>query len=216
MVYGPAGPMRRRWPIGSAWPNLLLASDSLIRATSGAPGLVVLVERAAAPERDVQRLDIARAHGIAERAVRLGGPSRGRLERRAVLVAIAAQRQLAREGGSRDAGHAPHRLERVLEEPKRGGILVESVTDGLHLHGEQPRRIEAGGNREQTLKAPQQQSRAHEQHERQRDFRDDERAASAPVPAAGGPGALLEIPGVIVARRLQLPGSGRRPARSAW
>ena len=100
MVYGgpSVGPMRRRWPIGSTPGNLRLASDSLISATQRRAGPVVLVEQPAAPERNAHRLEVARAHGVAERAVTLRRVVGGtRLEVHAVLVEVAAQRQLAGE-----------------------------------------------------------------------------------------------------------------------
>jgi len=122
---------------------------------------------------------------------------------RAVLVHVAAQRQLARERGGRDARYAPDRLERRVEEPIGGAGLVESVTDDLHLHREQPRRVEARRDREQPLEAPEQQSGADEQHERKRHLRDDERAADAPVSAGRVSRAMLQVLMRIAARRLQ-------------
>jgi hypothetical protein len=57
--------------------------------------------------------------------------------------------------------------------------------------------------REQALQAPQQQSRAHEQYQGQRDFHDDQRAARAPLATGGARRAVLEVLVRIVAGSLQ-------------
>ena len=74
-----------------------------------------------------------------------------------------------------------------LREEPMGGILIESAPGSLHLHREQVRRIESRRDREQALQAAQQQSRAHKQHEGERDLRDDECAARQLAPTGGMP-----------------------------
>ena len=62
----------------------------------------IVARRAARPRRsgNAHRLDVARADGVAEHAVRLGRLRRSGLEVHAVLVQVAAQRQLAGERGA--------------------------------------------------------------------------------------------------------------------
>ena len=56
------------------------------------------------------------------------------------------------------------------------------------------RRVEPGRDGEQALQAAQQQPRAHEQDERERDFRDDERATGRKVAAGGAARASRRPP----------------------
>jgi hypothetical protein len=55
----------------------------------------------------------------------------------------------------------------------------------VYLHREQSRRVESALDREQPVEAPQQQPRAYQQYERERNFRNDKRSTRASVSAAG-------------------------------
>ncbi len=71
-------------------------------------------------------------------------------------------------------------------------VVVEPVPRLLHLHGEHVRRVEPRIDREQTLEAPQQQSRAHQQHYGKRNLGDDQRAARKLIATRGAPRTLLQ------------------------
>ena len=94
----------------------------------------------------------------------------------------------------------------------RRAVLAESATGRLHLHREQVRRIEAHRNREQVLQAAQQQTRRHEQHERERDLGDDERAARRTSTAGGASRADLQVALRIVSHGLQRRNHAERQA----
>ena len=129
---------------------------------------VMRIEHAAAPERDAKRLEVLRGDGVAQRrAIVRRQPGRRRrssvaiaLEMDAVHVYRAAQRQQAGERRRRDAGNAPHRLERPLEEGVPGAVGAIPPPRLLHFEREQVRRIETDVDREDALQAPQQQSGA--------------------------------------------------------
>ena len=74
---------------------------------------------------------------------------------------------------------ASHRVQCLVEEPSAETTVGESLAGRLDLHRDQLRRIETGIDREQPLQAPEKQSGAHEQRQRERDFGHDERATSS-------------------------------------
>src|ERR1700694_6216369 len=84
---------------------------------------------------------------------------------------IAAQRQLTGEPSRYYSRNLTYRLQGLREEPVIDTVVAESVTGCLHLHCEQVRRVKAGSNREEPLQTAQQQSRTHQQHQRQRHLR---------------------------------------------
>src|SRR5262249_15495556 len=99
-------------------------------------GPVVVVEQTAAPKRDVHRLEVSRAHRVTKYAVPPRGLDGSRLEARAILVEVSAQRQLTRERYGCDTRHLPNTSEYPGEELVPGAVRAQTVPGRLHLHRE--------------------------------------------------------------------------------
>ena len=121
-------------------------------------GRIVIVEQAARKEPDPRGFDVAGIHGVPVRSIRLLGLRGGCGEVDAVLVALAAQRQLTGEPRGHDARHASNGVELTFVQPLGGRVCVVLVSDHLDLHGDQPVRIETDRHREQVLQRPEKQS----------------------------------------------------------
>ena len=98
-----------------------------------------------------------------------------------------------------DERHARQRLEAgeqiaVERQPVIGRLVFLRQRD---LQREQVVRTEARIDREHREEAAQQQPRAERQHDRQRDFRDDQRAAQPALAAPGG-GAAARRPSATI------------------
>src|SRR5258708_2559428 len=121
-------------------------------------GAVVLIEQAATAQRNVHDLEVTWTHAVAKHIVSVGGLCCVSVKMCAVLVSIAAERQLTGERGLGDARHTSDCFDRLGKEPMRPSIVPETTSGGLYLHGQQPGGVEACGNREQAFQASQQQS----------------------------------------------------------
>ena len=98
-----------------------------------------------------------------------------------VDIDVAAQRQERRECRCGNARNTADRLQGLIEKLVSGCVGVELAAGFLDLHREELRRVESHLDGEDSLETAQQKARAHEKHERQRDFGDNERAADRPV-----------------------------------
>ena len=93
----------------------------------------MLVQQAAAAQRDSHRLQVPRCHRIPEGRVAVAI-----LESGAVLaIAVAAQRQEAGKRRSGNTGNLPYRFQCLREELLPGAVTVVSVPGCLHLHRQQ-------------------------------------------------------------------------------
>src|SRR5258706_2891192 len=101
-------------------------------------GAVVLIEQAATAQRNVHRLQITWSHAVAKHIVSVSGLCCVSVKICAVLVSIAAERQLTGERGLVDARHTSDCFDRLGKEPMRPAIVMVVVPRGLYLHGEQP------------------------------------------------------------------------------
>src|SRR5262245_50427401 len=115
------------------------------------------------------------------------------------IVAVSAQRQLTTKCRLADTVNLAHRFQRVGEKPIRRS-LVEPASRCLHLHRQQIRAVEPRMDREELLNAAQEQSSIHEQHQRERYFRNDERTAHHLAAARSPPRALLKLNLKLAAR----------------
>ena len=122
-----------------------------------------------------------------------------------MLKLAAAQRQ-GHDGVRRaDAGQRAQARQQLIEKREARGILRVARVRQRQLERERLLGFETGIDRLQADKAPDQQTRAGEQHDGQRQFDDDQRAAKARAAAAGhGPAsALLQRGGEPAARRVE-------------
>ena len=131
------------------------------------------VEEAAATQWEVDCFKVARAYRITKHVI---GYFRIVTLRDAVLVVIAAKRQLTGKGCAHDAGHLPDRLQGLREEMVVS-LLVEAAIRGVHLHCEQAAGVEAWADRKQMVEPAPQQAGADQEHKSKRNLGDDERAA---------------------------------------
>src|SRR5467141_711040 len=97
---------------------------------------IVLVEQAAAAERNAHGFKIVRGDGIAKAGVITGGTVVV-LELYAISVQVPAERQLAGERCRLDAGNVAYGFEGLSEEPVPNTVVVKSATGLLYLHREQ-------------------------------------------------------------------------------
>ena len=100
-----------------------------------------------------------------------------------------------------------------MEELLAANVRIEAVTGLLHLHGEDMRAIESGIGGEQPLQTVQQQARAHQEHQRKRDFGHDQRASGESITSA----VRCEVccsPTADRGATREWPAPIRRPARS--
>src|SRR4029077_2792861 len=164
-------------------------------------GDVVIVDRAPGEKRNAHGFEISRAHGISERAISLFGQVRRRFEADAVLVAVAAQRDLAGESRRGHAGYAAHRLELADVQLLYRFVGAIALPDRLHLQRQQRRVVESERHLEETLQAPEQQPGADEKYDRERDLRNDEQAPQAMSPR-GARRYEMEAPRRIAPRGL--------------
>ena len=148
-------------------------------------GHIVRVQRAAVPERDTHRFEVARdsRHIDTHRDFRRRPLLESFRSGRPTSAFVRGQRKLTGECGCRDARHLAHRLEGLREVSMCGVGIPEPLSGRLHLHRQQVCRIESRRHGEQVLEAAYQQPRANEQHERQRDLYDDERTPRGMMPA---------------------------------
>src|ERR1700739_2265192 len=164
-------------------------------------GGVALIEKAAADKRNAHSLAVVGTHRVAKdisTAVRVvffevravgGHPGR-----------IATEREHAREGATSHAGNTSDRLKRLLEEVMPGVIsglgrglqIVELMSRGLDLHGEQMRGTESGTDGKQLLRAAQQVTCTHHQDKRDCYFCDNKRAPHPRMISCGVSRTLLE------------------------
>ena len=153
-----------RWPIGSLPAYSLFAKDSLDQHRHRCAGHIVLVEQAAAAERDAHLLAIARRNRITKSSVGFVG-SVAMLKLCAIDIRVAAERQQAGERGRLDSGDLEYGFQGFCEELTLDVVIIEAVTRFLDLHGEKVRRIEPWRDSEQALDTAQQQPRCHKKHE---------------------------------------------------
>jgi hypothetical protein len=131
-------------------------------------GDVVVIEEAAADERDAHGFDVAGGDGVAECGSLLGGGFA--LELHAVNVAVSAERELGAEAGGDDSGELADAVECVREEADAGGVGIETASRGLDLHGEDVGGVEAGVDGEEMLHAAEKKAGADEEDCGERDF----------------------------------------------
>ncbi len=133
---------------------------------------IVRIEQPAAPKRDIHRLQISRTHRVPQRTLI---PSllrrRTRFETDSIRAElIATERQLAGKRRRRHARNLAHGIQSLREESPISIVVIEAMASRLHLHGQHMRSVETRRDRKDPLDTSQQQSRAHQQHQRQRYF----------------------------------------------
>ena len=193
--------------------HVLVDDDPALRV-----GRILFVEEPASQERDAHRLQVI----VRDRRARPppapspGGGFGWPTTSNDVADAETRQREPADRAGRRRLPAARRLAEKTGEELRT--LPVSSIPRARkrqpHRHG--VRWIETGIDVEQMLEAPHQQAGADQQHERQRDLDDDERAARA-IPARRGSRAAAFLERVVQAglRRRERGNELRRPGRRA-
>ena len=182
----------------------------------GAPWRSRLVDEPPLEQRDLHRLEIA-GRGGADVGARLLAVGRRRLafdrERQREIDADRIHRQRADAGGRPHAGQRADAADRVHVEARAieaGPVFRLRQVD---LHGQQIARLEARRHAHQLREAARHQSGADQQHQRERDFDDHQRAEQAAARAAR---ACPRTRSSCRAARRATPGApapGRRRAR---
>ena len=179
-----------RRPIGS-WPGqnrFASFSSTMIEHGAGArrARVATLVEEAAAHELRAHRLEVARrdVHVLRRnhRLARLHLVALGQDDAVVLVAAERNRRRRARGDDARQRANAPQRLVGELYQRVVLRVARARQRDRRRQHaiGDKARL-----NRQHFAEAGEQQAGADEQHERERDLRDDERAAERARAAAG-------------------------------
>ena len=167
------------------------------RASPGAPDAIVgLGEVAAHQQRNAHRLEIAGADRVQTRADQLVLLRLIALHRDAVSPRAAPQHAEPREPGGLDArrrAHLREQVHRVLLDAR--ALVAHQRRIGAEC--QQMLALEAEIERHQPVQAAQEQARADQQQQRQRDLRHHQRLAHAHVTAAH------HAPRLILQRRRQ-------------
>ena len=176
-----------RLPTTSATPGQYArAIDSLTITTRWRSSVSRGVEVAAGDQRNPHRRKVPRRDRSRLRALALPVGLRIVLNLNAAAVVVAAERQDVRGADGADAGDGLHPiLEPLIERHLIAFLVAGHGQRDLHRHG--LLRVEARVHALESLQAANEQPGAHQQHDRQRDFANDERFAGA----ASDRGALL-------------------------
>src|SRR5437763_2187573 len=208
VVSAAAEPRHREGPPQRILPRPQLVGEPPVHDDDFRGVCPVLRREVAAPEPDAHRREVARTHHAQpRREVLLGGVGTNPpwIERQDVHAA--RERQRAGHAHGRHAGIARQHVRQILEElGLHRGIRVARgrEPDARRQH---VARVVAGIHRGQPHEAPDEQPRAHQQHERERDLRHHQPALRPVAPARARRGAAL------VAQRLLHAGARRAQRR---
>ena len=182
-----------RVPVGEVASGESLVDDD----DAGRAFTILRVEVAPAQDGDVQGLEVVQGDRAGEgdvvghvlaaaaRALAAAGAV-GRVlprDHHAALPARAAERRRAHQRRRLHARQRRHTLQRTPVELLPLRLRVAQQVD-VERHRQHVLRVEAGVNALRPLEAAQEQARADEQHQRQRDLRDDQKVAQGEAPRA--------------------------------
>ena len=145
-------------------------------------------EVAALDQRDAERLEEIRARGdVRNDRVQLSRRQRLALDPKGIGVALPVGRQRVGDRGRFHSRHTAGAAEHFVVEGQAGAGVVVLPVAGRNQHRQDlpRRRGESAGHTLQIHEAAEEQSRAHQQHQRNRDFGDHQSRPRAPAGPAG-------------------------------